>query len=499
MEKIEKIKNYIKLLVTDKKLYIYGIITLAFFGIFCHMQFAPDTYSVLAKSAKEITLHFFSCGRFVTGIFIYIFKAKTNIGNDKLYYISYSLAMIFFILSLYKLDKIISKEIKNRYGTVITIAVMIILNVFSFEMFLYIEKGIMVLSVFLCILALEQVIRFFNGKKSGIIWGLLFMFIANCCYQGNVGIFLSIAIVFAMKYSDNIKKFIINNIVIGVVYAIPAGLNFLLIKLLYVNNRVKGDIVFNESLKKVIDGTERMIVNNYGLLPKRLFLSIIIIVSIYGLFKLVTSKYSIKKKAVIAFSYGYLTIGTLVVTVLPQFMQSTASIWFVVRSSYPMGCIIGTLLLNTYIYFYEDIKFSGKMFTIIVSIVLMLMQFISFNRFAVDNYIGNYVDREVSLKISDIVYAYETTTGNTVDKVAIYADSGIQYSYDKIKVSGDMNIKAYSIEWSTMSILKFYIGHDLKSAECDKEIEEYFKERNWTSFSQEQIIFKDNTMHICLY
>ena len=112
--------------------------------------------------------------------------------------------MIFFILSLYKLDKIISKEIKNRYGTVITIAVMIILNVFSFEMFLYIEKGIMVLSVFLCILALEQVIRFFNGKKSGIIWGLLFMFIANCCYQGNVGIFLSIAIVFAMKYSDNL-------------------------------------------------------------------------------------------------------------------------------------------------------------------------------------------------------------------------------------------------------------------------------------------------------
>ena len=214
---------------------------------------------------------------------------------------------------------------------------------------------------------------------------------------------------------------------------------------------------------------------------------------------MVTSKYSIKKKAVIAFSYVYLTIGTLVVTVLPQFMQSTASIWFVVRSSYPMGCIIGTLLLNTYIYFNEDIKYSGKMFTIIVSIVLMLMQFISFNRFAVDNYIGNYVDREVSLRISDIVYAYETTTGNTVDKVAIYADSGIQYSYDKIKVSGDMNIKAYSIEWSTMSILKFYIGHDLKSAECDKEIEEYFKERNWTSFSQEQIIFKDNTMHICLY
>ena len=37
MEKIEKIKNYIKLLVTDKKLYIYGIITLAFFGIFCHL------------------------------------------------------------------------------------------------------------------------------------------------------------------------------------------------------------------------------------------------------------------------------------------------------------------------------------------------------------------------------------------------------------------------------------------------------------------------------
>lgn len=495
----EKIYNAVNNILFDKKLYIYIIIVIAYFGIFCHMQFAPDTYAVLSSDAKGITTHLCSCGRFVTGVFIYIFKAKIPIANDRLYYISYGIAMTFMVLSMYKLDRIINKEVKNRLGVIVAITSVTIINVFSLEMFLYIEKGIMALGIFMCILALEQLIRLFKGKKSGLFLGLVFMFVSNCCYQGNVGMFIAIAIVFTMKYSSSVKKFFINNVFMGIMYVIPALANYLLIKFLFVNSRVKGEVIIAESIKKVIEGTQKMLFTNYGLLPKGLFVTVIGIIIAFSIYKTIVSKASFKRKSFIIFTNVYLIVGTILVTIVPQFLQDTSSIWFVARSSYPMGCLVGTLLLNIYLYCNDSIRIPGKLITISIVSCLMLIQFVNFNRFSLDNYIGNYVDMETSLIIKEMVDEYEKNTGKKVCKVAIYADSATQFAYPKVKVSGDINIKAYSTGWSTISILRHYIGKYLVDVESDKEIEQYFAEKNWTSFSEEQIIIKDNTLHICLY
>ena len=44
--------------IKDKNLYISLLITLVFFGIFIRMEYATDTYSVLASYPKEIFNHF---------------------------------------------------------------------------------------------------------------------------------------------------------------------------------------------------------------------------------------------------------------------------------------------------------------------------------------------------------------------------------------------------------------------------------------------------------
>lgn len=45
--------NKIKEVFTDRKLYVFVIITLLFFGVFAKIQYAPDTYYVFTKSTRR--------------------------------------------------------------------------------------------------------------------------------------------------------------------------------------------------------------------------------------------------------------------------------------------------------------------------------------------------------------------------------------------------------------------------------------------------------------
>lgn len=111
---MQKIKNKIKEIIYDKDVYIFSIITVLFFGIFFIIQYAPDTYSVLTDSLKNRVLHFCSCGRFVSGFYLYFVRGILNIGDRGTYFISYVIAIICMTISLYKLNKIIKKDIKRK-------------------------------------------------------------------------------------------------------------------------------------------------------------------------------------------------------------------------------------------------------------------------------------------------------------------------------------------------------------------------------------------------
>lgn len=111
---MQKIENKLKKLIFDKNLYIFSLITILFFGIFCIIQYAPDTYTVFTDSLKSRALHFCSCGRFISGFYLYFVRKILDIGNRGTYVISYAIAIICMIISLYKLNKIIKKDIKRK-------------------------------------------------------------------------------------------------------------------------------------------------------------------------------------------------------------------------------------------------------------------------------------------------------------------------------------------------------------------------------------------------
>ncbi len=491
-----KIKYNKKEIFKTKELYIFFMITILFFGVFCKFQYAPDTYGVFTNTLKNTVLHFFSCGRFITGIASYFSMGILNLGNYYVYMLSYLVAVITTIISLFRLNKLIKKEIKNDIVSII-ISTLIIINPFSIELFMYIEKGIIMMSVLFCILSVEQIEKFFCGKKKSVILALIFMLVANCCYQGTVGVFVAISLIYVIKYSKNIKEFLVNNIVIALVYGIPALTNFLSIRFLFSNNRVSGNIILRESILKIISGAKSMIINTYNLLPKYLFIIVSIILLSIIIYNSIKQESTLKLKFLKIFGAFYLIGITLVVTIVPQILQDTSSIWFVARSSYSMATIIG--MLAFYLFMQYEIKSIEMNSIIIILILFLLIQLNSFMRYSIDNYIVNYMDKIVTLEIKETIQDYEEKTGNKIDKISIYKDSLPQYTYAGVKASGDMNIKAYSADWCISRILKLYTNRDFKIVKNDNTVKENFLQNDWQSFNKEQIIFKDNVMHLCVF
>ena len=470
------------------------------------IDYATDTYAVLNFNENEIFDQFAKSGRFITAYIGKIIKIL-NISENGIYIGSSILAIIFVFFSIIKLYIITKKDIKNRLMQIL-IPIFIIINPFSIELWLYIEKGIMWLGVYLSICGLEQLIKYYENKNNkNILFSMIFIFLANCSYQGVVGVFISISLIYIVKYSKRIKEFITNNFIVAGIYGIPAILNLLCMKVLYPSNRISGQIILSESINKIIDDVKIMIFNTFGILPKNLFFLCIFFT--FGLFccKIIMGK-NVKNRIIKILLYKYILLGTIIITVLPQIIQPTKSIWLVPRNSYPFGSILGILLLYSLtidksLFSFEQKNKTNKIeiiLIIILSLIIAIPMLNSFYKIIADRYRVNQKDKKISIQILNKIKDYEKQTGNIISKIEIYEDKNLKFTYDDIFVIRDINIKAYYADWSTKEILEYYLKRKLKKEEKNNELENYFLEKNWEEFNiNEQILLKEDRIIICKY
>ena len=493
---INQLYMNIKGKIDIKKLLIFTLIAILFFGILINFEYATDTYSVFTVGARENTMHFLESGRFVTAIATVIARLL-NLGENQIYFISYLLSIISLIASLYILEKIINKYVKSDKISIV-ISVLIILNTFIIELFLFIEKGILIFSVLMNVLAIKYAIKFLETKKwKELIKVFSYMFIANGSYQGTVGLFVTLMLVYIIKYSKDFKEFIKNNIIILFCYAMPAGIDFIIAKI-FAGSRVSGNIVLFESIKKIINGIKNMI-HSYGIMPKYIFMEFLMLIIVYILYKILINRDSLKTKILNMCSILYIIFGTLVITVLPQIMQNTNSIWMVARSTYAFASLPGILLLHLFVNINEEQIIKMDKIIVLVSLLFIVAQYYNFTKIEIDHYKLNAIDKEISLSIEEKIKKYEKESGNTISKISIYKDKNLTYSYKGLFVSGDINVRAYSSDWATKAIVVYYTKRNLQVIENDLNIKESFKEKDWNYFDCEQLIFNGDTLHICCY
>ena len=472
-----------------KKIYFYFFISVIFFGLLFKMEYATDTYSVFNFDKQAIFNQYAMSGRFITAVVGKIVKTL-NLSEQAIYLGSFILAIACVSFSQYLLYTIIERNVENSIIRLI-IPTLIIINPFSIELFLYIEKGIMWFGVLMCIVGVKSIVNYFKTKKKKyILLAIILMFIANCSYQGIVGIFVSITLVFILKHSNSIKQFIINNYIVGSVYAVPAALDFLIMKLIFKTNRTNGQVVLIDSLKKILKCLMQMYVKMYNLLPKYAFILLILFT-----FAVFCSKIWKEKKILHILKIMYLIIGITFFAIAPQFVQPTDFIWFVPRTTYSFASMYGILVLHLVMNY--EINGLLKKVIIAISCLFILFQAQKFIKLEKDRYILNKKDENITMQIIEQINNYEKQTGKAITQVSIYEDEKPNLTYNGIFATGDMNIKCYSTNWSAIEILRYYSKKDLKLVGNDKIIEQIFKNKNWDEFNFEQIIFKDNTINIC--
>ena len=480
----------------DKNLYFSLLITLVFFGIFIKMEYATDTYSVLAGSRKEIFNHFMQSGRFITALFwgaVNVLKFSDYL----IYFLSFALAIICISLAIYNLQLVINKKIENSAISLILSTVTII-NPFSIELFLFIEKGIFGLGILLSILAFSSFVKYLeDGNKKYILYIIAFMLIATFCYQGVIGIFIAISSIYVVIYNKNIKDFIKNNLIILLGYGIPAIINFVTVKFIYGNSRVTGKVILLESLQKIFEGSKEMLAT-YSILPKYTLVILVCILIIIYIALLLTNKKENKIKKLFNFlGLIYIFIAIIGISIAPQIMQETSSIWFVPRSTYPFGAIIGIIS----IYFILTLDKNNIKYILIgiINISLLVIQLYSFNKIEIDHYNLNYLDKLNSISIGEEIKVYEKETGNKVTKICIYNDQNVSFTYPEIWAKKDTNITGFYPDWSIINMINYYNNLELEETEKDEEIEEYFTQFDWTNYNDKQIIFIGDTIHYCKF
>ena len=480
----------------DKNLYFSLLITLVFFGIFIRMDYATDTYSVLASYPKEIFNHFMQSGRFVTA-FLWGVVNVLNFSDYSIYFCSFGLAIFCITLSIYNLYLVINKKIENNTLSLI-VSTITIINPFSIELFMFIEKGVLTLGILLSVLAFSKFVEYLEGDKKSLIFIFIFMLIATFCYQGVIGLFIAISAVYVIIYNKNIKDFIKNNIVILLGYGLPAILNLITVKFIYGNSRVTGEVVLNESILKIIHGAKEMIAT-YSILPKYTLLIVISsLILFYIISVLMNKKDNINKKILNILGLAYIFIAVLGISIAPQIMQSTESIWFVPRSTYQFGAIIG--IIGIYFLSTTEKNNIKNIIISIICIIILIIQLYSFNKIEIDHYNLNYIDKMNSLSIGKKIQDYEQETGIEVTKICIYSDKNISYTYPDIWAQKDTNITGFYPDWSIVKMINYYNGTELEEiVEKDKEVEEYFKQFDWSNYNEAQMIFKDNILHLCRF
>lgn len=492
----------------NKNLYFSFLITLVFFGTFINLDFATDTYIDFVKPAREIFYSFINSGRFITAFYIGVVHVF-HFSDALVCFCSYSIAIICITLSVYNLFLVINKKVKNEVLCLL-VSTITIINPFSIELFLFLEKGVFAFAVLLSVLAFANFTKYLDGNKKAIKYIFLFMLIAVFSYQGVVGLFVGLSVVYIVLYSKNIKEFIKNNIIALLGYGIPAIINLLSVRIFFYNDRVNGSIILNESIEKVINGLKEMF-QAYYILPENNFLIVLIVVTIFALIMIgINKEDKIKFKVLKILSVFYIALAIIGVTVVPQLMQNTANIWFVPRSTYPFGAIIGIFMMYIILNL-KDINISNdklnikytinisSLLIIIIVVIELFIQLYSFNKIEVEHYNLNYTDKINSLTIGEEIIKYENETGNKVTKICVYQDKYVSQTYPYLTALKDINVSGFYPTWSVASMINYYNNMNLEEVEKDSKIQKTFSEYDWNNFNKEQIVFIGDTLHYCKF
>lgn len=467
------------------------------------VNYQPDIYGNLADPESNAEGMILRDGRILNALIFWLFR-KPDHPYAVFYYISYVLSLVVMIIALCIYTRLLSEQLcgkilaDNAISRVLIslLSCMTIANMFSAEFFLYPDMMLAyVLAILLCVISVSKFIRFIQLKK------IKYLIIITCCLtmcvsmaETTASLFLILTVPFILYYSESFIDFVKYQFASGTVYGVSMIYKFIFTMFVVSSDRAGFDKpgLAETSAKYAPEGVlPQMYVFDRITFGMWFYLAILFVGAVYLVWT------AIRKRQSFEIVKGLYIVGlSLLFGLLPYWFRLTND--YKPRIYYPIGALIGVLILYGMLIILIDIKndvVRNAVFGFLI--ILGTVQWLSFIQMFVDQYVTNYEDKYISEMIGERIKGYELESGCDVQYVVFYSDA-IRTKYARNE-GWCITQRAYDANWSKLPTLNYYLDMDYANGEVSEEFVNYFRERNWDTFSYQQLIFEGDTLHICTY
>ena len=255
--------------------------------------------------------------------------------------------------------------------------------------------------------------------------------------------------------------------------------------------RITGNILNNFANADIILlGTVILtLIENFNLWPTCITLVIIGLTWILLLFQ--------EKATEKILQYLILVLISIGVSIAPVFFMQSTSIE--ARMCMSIGSIIGM----SFIYL-TCLEYKQKTIVHIIQVVITV--FFVFNcvnaiQIFTAHIATNIYDENMANMIKYEIEKYEQKTGNEITKVGVCKDqSPMSYPAGWDKKLFSFTQRAFDNFYCIVEALNYFCGRKFERVPMSREVyEKYFENKNWDTFSDEQIVFEKDTMYMCTY
>lgn len=489
-----RLKNFLHNQKSVQRLLLYFLIVLIFFGAFSKPDFATDTYAYALGDFSEITNNFLRCGRiFTAGIYTILRLLSINI--SLINFACFIVATISLTFALYFLEKLLRKNFISNQLWSFLLPIILLINPFIIEYFLFIEKGIMCFCILLCVLSAQCYANYLDHRKRTDLFKVLLLNVfATFWYQGVIGLFIVLATMLTVTKAKQWLLFLKDTVISIGLYIIGPLINVMMIKLFFADGRTSGGLNVIEAAKMVAGSLDRMF-SIFGIIPPIIFWGYFVIIVITWLIYLFRHHEFHILPCVQVF---YLAFVVFLAAVVPQLVLDPDSVWIAPRAVYPFATIIGVSIV---LIFHASPKFPStnpsKSFLLFTTCCFVSIQFVGFNNIILDHYSLAELDRLRAGQIGNLISAYEAASGIEVKYITPSSDQNKTYTYNGIKSVADSNISAFSTYWSDVTSLNFWNKRSFVRKDPDPKWQAYCSSHDWDTFDTTQLSFVGDTLQIC--
>lgn len=484
-------------IIRRKPLYfIIPLVVIVFLLPIFKMEYATDTYYMENHGFFVTVDHMLNDnGRPVIAAFLALFGAM-EMSVCAFYYFSLLLGIASASVAIYRLYGIFKGKMSKACA--LFFGIFTVLTPFTTDYFMFIEKGFFMLAICMSVVAFEGYLMILKGNKKGVIPALAGILVSFFTYQIIPGAFAVLSTLFAVIYSKEIKRLVVNLLIALGIYGFGAVSCVLFLKIFTDSNRVSTGINFEYMLKCF------------------LFLGIGTVFVYLGaavlLFAICAAVNKKRGNGIFSRETGVEFLKTLLVLfvglavmIVPFAFSEGDEVWLPFRISYPIS--VAAIAIAMYFCYNdnyeekEDKSYArAKRIGAIVMGTVLALNLAFFHTVFISRLINNGMDEALVQTIGEEIKGYEERSEKEIKYIKIYYDKNITNRNKGILKIGDTNVRAFSKSWSDVNHLNVILEKSyLKKKQDQKIFNQYFKGKDWDSFSTEQLVFDGEILHICVY